>query len=414
MSRFNTINDVWFFLDAIPMFGKVGARAGNFDLAAVKDFCEKMGDPQNRFPSVHIAGTNGKGTTAWLLESVYREAGYKTGLFTSPHLLRYNERFRISGIEVSDEQLLEFFREYDELLQQIKLTYFEISTVLAFWFFDRLKVDIAIIETGLGGRLDSTNIIKPLVSVITSIGMDHMDILGNTLSEIAMEKAGIIKKHTPVVIGNLPQAAERVVSGKSGVEQSRVYRASDLRPVYRNGTITFKSTGQQFNTIFKEEINKWNVAMTYKATEVLQHQFPITQKLFRKAMEAFGGVPGRFEKVHQEYEWYFSGAHNVEALSSVMDAVNRLDKDPILILSFMKDKLSDDLVAVLKKHKSIYYNAIDSERSADESMIKEQLSAEIISDDGIQAQLNELKTSLVIFAGSFYFYPTVRRWISTF
>ena len=193
MSSFNSINDVYKWLNEIPMFGKTGASAANFSLRSIRRFCAELGNPQDTYPTIHVAGTNGKGTTCQMLASVCQSAGYKTGLYTSPHLLDYRERFRVNAAQITEQDLLRFFRRFDELLKRYSLTYFEISTAIAFWFFEQQKVDIAIIETGLGGRLDATNIITPEVSVITSVGLDHTDILGDSLGKIAKEKGGIIK-----------------------------------------------------------------------------------------------------------------------------------------------------------------------------------------------------------------------------
>ena len=156
MSRFKSIEDVWDFLNDMPVFQKTGAAASNFDLENIRSFCDRLGNPQNQFPKIHVAGTNGKGTTCYLLEQIYSKDGFKTGLFTSPHLLKYNERVRVQQKEIPDDQILDFFRATESIFDDIRLSYFEISTALSFWYFAKQDIDIAIIETGLGGRLDST------------------------------------------------------------------------------------------------------------------------------------------------------------------------------------------------------------------------------------------------------------------
>ena len=202
--EFSHIKDVERYLLTLPKFSMVGAKAANFSLKKVKNFLQELGNPHKNFPSIHVAGTNGKGTVCHLLEATYRRAGYKTGLFTSPHLISFNERFRILGKPISDKKLLAFFAQVSSLLDTYNLTYFELSTVIAFTLFDHEFVDIAIIETGLGGRLDATNVLLPLLSVITSISYDHTDILGENLASIAWEKAGIIKKKVPCIVGKVP------------------------------------------------------------------------------------------------------------------------------------------------------------------------------------------------------------------
>lgn len=189
-----SIDDVYKYLEAIPPFKERGEEAADFTLDRFRDYCKEAGNPQDQFPSVHVAGSNGKGSTCQIISSIYDEADYKVGVFTSPHLLVYNERFTINGKQISDEDLVDFFSSHRTLIERFHLTYFEVCTALAFWWFAKREVDIAIIEVGLGGRLDATNIIHPLASVITTITYDHMNILGDTIAEIATEKAGIIKR----------------------------------------------------------------------------------------------------------------------------------------------------------------------------------------------------------------------------
>ncbi|MGK7389609.1 MAG: bifunctional folylpolyglutamate synthase/dihydrofolate synthase, partial [Candidatus Cyclobacteriaceae bacterium M2_1C_046] len=190
---FNSIESVNSYLESIPKFQTSGKSAANFDLDHFKKFCNELGNPESKYPTIHVAGTNGKGSTCQILASIYQRAGYRVGMYTSPHLLNFSERFKINGIEISDAKLVEFFNAFESQLKKNGLSYFEISTAIAFWYFASQQVDLAIIEVGLGGRLDATNIIKPEVSVITNISLDHTDILGDSVNEIAREKAGIIK-----------------------------------------------------------------------------------------------------------------------------------------------------------------------------------------------------------------------------
>ena len=178
----------------LPVFHRIGAKAFKPDLTNTLKLCERLGNPQHQFKSIHIAGTNGKGSTSHYMAAIFQSAGYKTGLYTSPHLKDYTERFRINGKSIEKTNIVTFVREHQTLIEELKPSFFELSVAIAFDFFAKEKVDIAVIEVGLGGRLDSTNIITPLLSIITNIGLDHTDILGNTLSQIAFEKAGIINQ----------------------------------------------------------------------------------------------------------------------------------------------------------------------------------------------------------------------------
>ena len=190
----------WMF-SRLPMYQRKGSVAYKKDLKNTTSLCNLLGNPQNQFTSIHVGGTNGKGSTSHMLSSILQEAGYKVGLYTSPHLKNFTERIRINGKEISRDFVTEFVMNNKMFLEQQKLSFFEMTVGLAFDYFAKRNVDIAVIEVGLGGRLDSTNVVLPKVSVITNIGHDHMQFLGETLSEIAFEKAGIIKENTPVVIG---------------------------------------------------------------------------------------------------------------------------------------------------------------------------------------------------------------------
>ena len=200
-TRFNsTLN---YMYTQLPMFQRVGSQAMKKDLTNIKLLCEHLGNPFEKYPCIHIAGTNGKGSTAHLISSILQEHGYKVGLYTSPHYRDFRERVKVDGRYVSRKYVVDFVENNKAVFERIKPSFFEITVALAFDFFAKEKVDIAVIETGLGGRLDSTNIITPILSVITNISFDHQQFLGNTLKKIAGEKAGIIKKNIPVVIGGI-------------------------------------------------------------------------------------------------------------------------------------------------------------------------------------------------------------------
>lgn len=413
MSKFSTISDVWVFLDQIPMFSKVGATAGNFGLDNIRKFCELIVNPQQKFKSIHVAGTNGKGTTCHLLEAIYLEAGFKTGMFISPHLIRYNERVSISGNEITDEKILAFFKVAESALEEVPLTYFEISTALAFWAFADEKVDVAIIEAGLGGRLDSTNIITPELSIITSIGLDHQDILGETLEEIATEKAGIIKPGVPVVIGDLGKGARAVVRNRANKLDSPFHDSSLLKAEFNSGLVQLNQLNESYKTHFIEPVNRWNVAIVMKSTELLQEQFPVSGDNFRSALENFKGVPGRFERLHPEFQWYFSGSHNEQAVCSMIEAVGKIDvPKKVLVFSMMKDKVRKEVLDQFRCFEEIFHYKSNNTRAAGKDAIGQYIQVNELYETDIPNFLNELKTSLVIFAGSFYFYATVKRWLS--
>jgi dihydrofolate synthase / folylpolyglutamate synthase len=204
-----------YLMSTLPMFSRIGKAAYKKDITNTIELCNFLGNPQLGFKSVHIAGTNGKGSTSHMLASILQSAGYKTGLYTSPHLKDFRERIRINGEMIREDFVSEFVQSIQPIIEKIEPSFFETTVAMAFQYFKQEKVDIAIIETGLGGRLDSTNIIQPLISVITNIGWDHMNILGDSLEKIAIEKAGIIKEKTHVVIGEAEGGIKKIFVEKA-------------------------------------------------------------------------------------------------------------------------------------------------------------------------------------------------------
>lgn len=231
MNYQQTIEDLF---ARLPMYQRVGKAAFKKDLNNIIALCESLGDPQAEFNCIHVAGTNGKGSCSHMLASILQEAGYKTGLYTSPHLRDFRERIRVNGQCISESAVVDFVEDNKDLIDQIQPSFFEITVAMAFLHFAREKVDIAVIETGLGGRLDSTNIVTPELSVITNIGWDHMDMLGDTLSKIAVEKAGIIKDGKPVLIGERQVETTPVFEKIAADRRAPLHFAEDIEP---DGTI---------------------------------------------------------------------------------------------------------------------------------------------------------------------------------
>jgi dihydrofolate synthase/folylpolyglutamate synthase len=216
-----------FLYDSLPMFQKIGKAAFKKDLTNTLAFCARLGEPQHAFPSVHIAGTNGKGSSAHSIAAVLQAAGYKTGLYTSPHLKDFTERIRVNGQPISRQAVISFVEEQQEFILELQPSFFETTVAMAFDYFRQQQVDIAVIEVGMGGRLDSTNVIQPLVSLITHIGYDHMEFLGDSLDKIAGEKAGIIKQRVPVVIGERQDETTEVYEKIAREKKAPLYFAQD-------------------------------------------------------------------------------------------------------------------------------------------------------------------------------------------
>lgn len=423
--RFSTIHDVDHYLNQIPKFSSVGTKAAVFSLVHMEKFCELMGNPEKNFKSVHVAGTNGKGTVCQMLASVYQQAGYKTGIYTSPHLIKFNERIKIDSSKISDAAILDFFQYTEEYLDKVPLTYFEISTCIAFWFFSKINCDIAIIETGLGGRLDATNVITPLLSVITSISMDHADILGNSISEISREKAGIIKHGKPVVIGPLPEKARIEIESVSTKMETDVYKAEVYKPKWIEGYITITDPETRMDVAIKGErfkrVDCINAAITFTVVRLLEAYYPVG---ITEVVEGIERLPDRFpdhahfQKLLPDRDWYFDGAHNGAAIRSLIEHLAAMDhkQEPIFFLSMMKDKAVPKVLKNFLPFKNVYYIDTGTERCADCYQVLSVIpQTRCFKSNSLEILriLDGFKSKLVIFTGSFYFYEQVKHWMAS-
>lgn len=270
MSYQDTID---YLYSRLPMFSRIGAAAIKNNLDNTNAICEFLGKPQHKYKTIHVAGTNGKGSTSHMLASIFQEAGYKTGLYTSPHLYDFRERIKVNGQMCSREFVISFTNRMKGLIDKIEPSFFELTVGMAFEYFAEEKCDIAIIETGLGGRLDSTNVISPEISIITNIGWDHMALLGNTLPEIANEKAGIIKAETPIIISEVIEETKSVFEQKAASLNAPIYFAEDF--------IHFNS--------FQ---NNWSTSL-FEFTQPLIHY--LDAPLFPKSFTVESDLPGKYQ-----------------------------------------------------------------------------------------------------------------------
>ena len=337
----------WMF-SQLPMYQTQGASAYKKDLTNTILLANHLGNPEKDLKCIHVAGTNGKGSTSHMLASVLQEAGYKVGLYTSPHLKDYRERIKINGKEISKQFVCDFIDANKEFLEQNSLSFFEMSVGLAFQYFKESKTDINIIEVGMGGRLDSTNIITPLVSVITNIGLDHTQFLGNTLKAIAFEKAGIIKRNVPVVIGEYTSETKPVFQSKADEMQSDIYFASELiSEDYLSDLI-----GDY------QEHNKKTVLQTLK---VLQEttSFQISEKNVKQGLQKVvknTGLQGRWQQLGANPKIICDTAHNEHGLKI---AINQLKKEKFaelhIVLGMVNDKKPKDILPIFPKNAKYYF-----------------------------------------------------------
>jgi dihydrofolate synthase / folylpolyglutamate synthase len=346
------------------------AAAAKFDLENITVLSERLGRPDRTYPSVHIAGTNGKGSTAAFVESILRYAGFRTGLNTSPHLEKINERIRVSGEEISDAAFAETFariqRVIEELLAAGKLrahpTYFECVTAMAFEYFSRAEVEFGVFEVGLGGRLDATNILTPAVSILTRVDFDHENFLGHSLQEIAWEKAGILKEGVPVVVAEQHKEAREVILARARelhcpvIETAAAYRVEDsvMEEGCARALVARIATGRSMEIApqLKGGFQLQNALTAVAAAHVLQREgFAIPTEAIRKGIAATVW-PGRLEKLHSRPDVYLDGAHNPAAARELAGFWQQelADRKILLLYGALRDKAVDEIAGILFPH----------------------------------------------------------------
>lgn len=334
----------WLFVQA-PNYQIDGQKAYKPGLGNITRLCAFFDNPQDKIKCIHIGGTNGKGSTSNMLSSVLQEAGYKTGLYNSPHLIDFTERIKVNGKNCDKEFVYNFILKLKKLPEDILPSFFEFTTIMAFEYFAQQKVDIAIIEVGLGGRLDSTNIIKPLVAAITNVQLDHQNILGDTIEEIAFEKAGIIKANTPIIFGDNNEIVKNIIKDKAVKENATFIDAtvlktelkSDLKGNYQN-----KNIKVVLGLI--EELRKLNYSISDKTIET--GLLNVHQNT---------GFIGRWFEFSQNPLTICDTAHNQAGLESVFEQLNSIEKYKHVVLGFVNDKKIDDVMDLLPQNSQFYF-----------------------------------------------------------
>ena len=332
----------WMF-SQLPMYQRQGKTAFKKDLTNILVFSKKLDFPEKKFKSIHVGGTNGKGSTSHMIASVLQEAGYKVGLYTSPHLKNFTERIRINGDEISRDFVVDFIEKNKLFLEKQKLSFFEMTVAMAFDYFANQKVDIAIIEVGLGGRLDSTNIITPEVSVITNIGLDHTQFLGETLPEIAFEKAGIIKEKIPVVIGEKQEEVQHVFIEKAKELYAEISFASDFKHSYETDLLG--------------DYQQKNLNTAVLAIEKLKN-FKVDENQIRAGLlnvVKSTNLKGRWQVLQELPKVICDTAHNKEGLILTMHQLKKEKYNNLhVVLGVVSDKKLDDVLGLFPKD-ALYY-----------------------------------------------------------
>ena len=364
MNYNETVN--WMFRQ-LPQYQLQGATAYKADLTNTILLVNHIGNPEKKLQCIHVAGTNGKGSTSHFLASVLQEAGYKVGLYTSPHLKDFRERIKINNIEISEKFVCDFIEKNKPFFEANQLSFFEMTVGLAFDYFVKENVDIAIIEVGLGGRLDSTNIITPLISVITNIGFDHRQFLGNTLEAIAGEKAGIIKPNIPVVIGEYAPETKPIFETKAQSTHSEIYFASDL---------IAETYPSQLLGDYQIQ-NKKTVLQTLKVLQQQNH-FKISEEHIKNGLWEVienTGLQGRWQQLGENPKIICDTAHNFDGLQIVMNQIQKEDFETLhIVVGFVNDKDLEEILPLFPKSAIYYFCKPDIPRGLDVLILKEKAS----------------------------------------
>jgi dihydrofolate synthase/folylpolyglutamate synthase len=398
MNYQETIN--WMF-NQLPMYQLQGASAYKKDLTNAYLLANYLGNPQKTLKCIHVAGTNGKGSTSHMLASILQEAGYKVGLYTSPHLKDYRERIKISGIEISEDFVCEFINKNKSFFEANDMSFFEMTVGLAFDYFAKEKVDIAVIEVGMGGRLDATNIITPLVSVITNIGLDHTQFLGNTLEAIAFEKAGIFKPGIPVVIGEYTSETKPVFLAKAKENNSEIYFASEL--ISENYPSDLIGDYQVHNK--KTVLETITILNSQKEFKISDNQ--IKSGLLNVIKDT--GLEGRWQQLGEYPKIICDTAHNKNGLEIVMKQIQKEKFDTLhIVLGVVNDKDLDEILPLFPTN-AIYYfckpnipRGLDS-RTLQDKAAKFNLKGEVynyVSESYKKALQNATKSDFIYIGGS--------------
>lgn len=388
----------WLFKQ-LPMYQTQGASAYKKDLTNTILLAEHLNHPEKKLKCIHVAGTNGKGSTSHLLASVYQEAGYKVGLYTSPHLKDFRERIKINGKEISEEFVVDFVAKNKSFFEENQLSFFEMTVGLAFDYFTKQKTDINIIEVGMGGRLDSTNIITPLVSVITNIGLDHTQFLGTTLEAIAFEKAGIIKPKIPVVIGEYTDETKLIFIEKASKTNSEIYFASD--------TIT-----ETFPSTLLGDYQTANKRTVQQTISVLENELAISEIHIKNGFINViknTGLQGRWQQLGNNPKVICDTAHNSHGLKIVLNQIQKEKFDVLhFVLGVVNDKDLEEILPLFPKNAKYYFCRPNIPRGLDEEILREKaskfnvigISYNSVSDAYADALKNADKNDLIYIGGS--------------
>jgi dihydrofolate synthase/folylpolyglutamate synthase len=404
----------------LPMYQRIGQAAFKKDLGNTIKLCQALENPQHKFKSVHIAGTNGKGSSAHAIAAVLQAAGYKTGLYTSPHLKNFTERIRVNGQEIPPQEIVAWVAENKALIEEVKPSFFELTVALAFHYFARQQVDVAVIEVGMGGRLDSTNVIKPEVSLITNIGLDHTAILGDTLPAIAAEKAGIIKKGVPVVIGEKQDETSPVFEQKALLEQAPLLYAADEFQLEKESPtgIRIRHKAMPFLEKLTPDIAAayflQNIPGILASLQLLQEKGfkSINKESIKTGLEnvkALTGLKGRWQVIDEDPHVIADVSHNPDGIRQLLRQLQAADYQQLfMIIGTVNDKDINTVLSLLPKKAFYYFCQADIPRALAAENLQEQakphgLNGKVVHNVNIalkDARSRATENDLILITGS--------------
>ena len=386
---------VEYLFQRLPMYQRSGIAAYKKDIGNIIKACKILNNPQKKIKTIHIAGTNGKGSTAHMLASILQEAGYKTGLYTSPHLKDFRERIKINGKTIYKKYIINFIKENQLEFEKINMSFFEFTVAMAFNYFTESKVDIAIIETGLGGRLDSTNIINPELSIITNIGLDHTNLLGNTIQKIAFEKAGIIKKNTPIIIGRKQDKTKEIFKSIAKEKNAKLY---------------YNDNPKNITTDVKGDYQNENIGTAIKAIEVLN--WNISNEQINKGINNIlknTGLEGRWQKLSENPLTICDVGHNEDGIKNILRQIEKTKFNKLhFIFGSVNDKVLTNVFKLLPKKAKYYFCAAKIDRALQTNILKQRAEEFNLYGDEfssvnqayINAKENASKDDLIFIGGS--------------
>ena len=357
----NYSQTVSYLFSRLPMYQRQGSKAYKINLDNIVNGVKSLKNPHKKFKSIHIAGTNGKGSTAHMLSSILQESKYKVGLYTSPHLKDFRERIKINNKMISKKYIVDFVERNKIIFDQLKLSFFELTVMLAFEYFSKKKVDIAIIECGLGGRLDSTNIIKPEISIITNISLDHTDLLGNSIEKIAIEKAGIIKPNTPIIIGRNQKSIREIFNTKAQKNNSKVIYANNNNKYKTDlkGKWQTENVNTSIAAINELKLNGWKI-----------NNESIKNGLLNTVKNT--SLLGRWQIININPKTICDTGHNEDGLKSVCDELKKIKYEKLhFIFGTVKDKKLNTILPLLPKKATYYFCQANIERAMNSKSLKQ-------------------------------------------